>query len=263
MLILLSPSKTLDFSSSNAKIKYTQPRMLAKSKALIKTLQKKDSKEIASLMNVSDKIALLNAERFKSWQAPFTMNNAKQAIFAFQGDVYEGLDALSFDNKNIDFAQKHLRILSGLYGLLRPLDLMQPYRLEMGTQLKHKQCANLYEYWGKEILNVIEKDLNELKNNVVINLASMEYFKAIHPSEFSGRIVNPIFKDTKNGKKKIISFYAKKARGLMSQFIIKNKITSIADIREFNLAGYQFDAASSSENDLLFTRTEAAAKLKA
>ena len=263
MLILLSPSKTLDFSSNSEKIEYTQPRMLAKSKALIETLQKKDSKEIASLMNVSDKIALLNEERFKSWQAPFTMNNAKQAIFAFQGDVYEGLDASNFNKNNIVFAQKHLRILSGLYGLLRPLDLMQAYRLEMGTQLKHDQCTNLYDYWGKEILNIIEKDLEALKSDIIINLASMEYFKAINPSEFSGHIINPIFKDTKNGKKKIISFYAKKARGLMSQFIIKNKITSIADIREFNLAGYQFDAASASENDRLFSRTEAAAKLKA
>jgi len=262
MLLLLSPSKTLDFTNRSSSNQHTVPRMLKKSSKLINTLRAKNSQEIASLMNVSDKIATLNEERFKSWKTPFTVNNAKQAIFAFQGDVYEGLDSLSFNNNDIKFAQKHLRILSGLYGLLRPLDLMQAYRLEMGTQLKHEQCTNLYEYWGKDILRIIKKDLDELKSDVIINLASMEYFKAVRPSDFSGRIITPVFKDTKNGKKKIISFYAKKARGLMSQFIIKNKITSIADIREFNLAGYQFDAASSSENDLLFTRTEAAAKLK-
>ena len=263
MLLLLSPSKTLDFSSRFTDDKHTLPRMLKQSSKLVDVLKKKNSQEIASLMNVSNKIAELNEERFKSWQTPFTINNSKQAIFAFQGDVYEGLDSLSFDNNDINFAQKHLRILSGLYGLLRPLDLMQAYRLEMGTQLKHEQCSNLYEYWGKDILNMIKKDLEALNSNVIINLASMEYFKATCSSEFPGRIITPIFKDTKNGKKKIISFYAKKARGLMSQFIIKNKITSISDIREFNLAGYQFDAASSSENDLQFTRTEAAAKLKA
>ena len=262
MLVLLSPSKTLNFTDKPMSDEFTTPRMLKKSTALIKTLQNKSSSDIVNLMSVSPKIASLNSERFQSWKTPFTLNNAKQAIFAFQGDVYEGLDALSFKNKDIDFAQKHLRILSGLYGLLRPLDLMQPYRLEMGTRLKHEQCSNLYDYWDNSILNIIEKDLEALKSNIIINLASMEYFKAINPSEFSGHIINPIFKDTKNGKKKIISFYAKKARGLMSQFVIKNKITSISDIREFNLAGYQFDAASSSENDLLFTRTEAAAKLK-
>jgi cytoplasmic iron level regulating protein YaaA (DUF328/UPF0246 family) len=260
MLILLSPSKTLNFTDISMSDKFTTPRMLKKSTALIKTLQNKSADDIASLMNVSPKIATLNAERFKSWKTPFTLKNAKQAIFAFQGDVYEGLNASSFSKQDIIFAQKHLRILSGLYGVLRPLDLMQAYRLEMSTQLNHDGCNNLYNYWDMQINAALNDELNKLKSNTIVNLASMEYFKAFRPSSFNGRIITPIFKDTKNGKQKIISFYAKKARGFMSQFIIKNRITDVKDIRKFNIAGYKFNNELSTNDDLLFTRTEQAAK---
>ena len=260
MLILLSPSKTLNFTDISTSDKFTTPRMLKKSTALIKTLQNKSPSDIANLMSVSSKIAILNAKRFQSWKTPFTLKNAKQAIFAFQGDVYEGLNASSLSKQDITFAQKHLRILSGLYGVLRPLDLMQAYRLEMGTKLNHDGCDNLYDYWDMQINAILNDDLSKLKSDIIINLASMEYFKAFRPSSFNGHIITPIFKDTKNGKQKIISFYAKKARGLMSNFIIKNKITNVRDIHKFNVAGYKFNNTLSTDHELFFIRTEQAAK---
>ncbi len=260
MLVLLSPSKTLNFTDKPTSDEFTTPRMLKKSTALINTLQNKSPSDIANLMSVSSKIAILNSERFQSWKTPFTLKNAKQAIFAFQGDVYEGLNASSLSKQDIVFSQKHLRILSGLYGVLRPLDLMQAYRLEMGTKLDHGGCNNLYDYWDMQINTIINNDLKKIKSDTIINLSSMEYFKAFQPSSFNGRIITPIFKDTKNGKEKIISFYAKKARGLMSHFIIKNKISNPKDIREFNVAGYEFNNTLSTDNELLFIRTEQAAK---
>jgi cytoplasmic iron level regulating protein YaaA (DUF328/UPF0246 family) len=254
MLMLISPAKTLDFESAPVTEKHTESDFLADSRALIKELKALSPADISGLMHISDKLGVLNFDRFQAWKTPFTATNAKQAVLAFQGDVYTGLAADTFKARDFDFAQKHLRILSGLYGLLRPLDLIQPYRLEMGTKFHNSRGANLYQFWGDHLTEAVNQQLTALKSTTLVNLASNEYFKAIKPKQLAGEVITPVFKDWKNGQYKIISFYAKKARGLMSAYAIKNRLTSAEDLKSFDVDGYGFDAKLSSERDWVFTR---------
>jgi len=256
MLTIISPAKTLDYESPLATKRFTQPELLDKSSQLISVARKLTPAQISSLMGISDKLALLNAERFNDWQPDFSPDNARQAILAFKGDVYTGLQAEDFSEKDFDFAQDHLRMLSGLYGLLRPLDLMMPYRLEMGIRLENPQGANLYAFWGDLLTEKLNKLLAEQGDKVLINLASDEYFKAVKPAKLDGEIIKPVFLDQKNGNYKVISFYAKKARGLMSRFIIKERLSKVSQLQEFNLEGYEYDPARSAGNELVFTRPE-------
>ncbi|QMV52978.1 peroxide stress protein YaaA [Ewingella americana] len=256
MLTIISPAKTLDYESPLATKRFTQPELLDKSSQLISVARKLTPAQISSLMGISDKLALLNAERFNDWQPDFSPDNARQAILAFKGDVYTGLQAEDFSEKDFDFAQGHLRMLSGLYGLLRPLDLMMPYRLEMGIRLENPQGANLYAFWGDLLTEKLNKLLAEQGDKVLINLASDEYFKAVKPAKLDGEIIKPVFLDEKNGNYKVISFYAKKARGLMSRFIIKERLSKVSQLQDFNLEGYEYDPARSAGNELVFTRPE-------
>ncbi|TNH43177.1 peroxide stress protein YaaA [Photorhabdus luminescens] len=256
MLITISPAKTLDYESPLATEKYSQPVLLNQSEQLISICRELAPAQIASLMGISDKLAGLNAARFGEWHADFTPENARQAILAFKGDVYTGMQAESFSDKDFDFAQNHLRILSGLYGVLRPLDLMQPYRLEMGIKLENKRGKDLYAFWGDLITEKLNEALEQQGDNVLVNLASDEYFKSVNTKKLAGKIIKPVFLDEKNGKYKIISFYAKKARGLMSRFIIQNQLTQIDRLVEFNLDGYAFDESLSKGNELVFKRPE-------
>ncbi|MCE1271105.1 MAG: peroxide stress protein YaaA [Acinetobacter sp.] len=256
MLALISPAKTLDYTTALPTDTYTQPRLLEQSQQLIDVCRKLSATEIASLMTVSEKIANLNTERFRDWNADFDFSNARQAMFAFKGDVYTGLDAYHLKDQDIDFAQQHLRMLSGLYGLLRPLDLMMPYRLEMGTKLKNKRGHNLYEFWGNIITNQINQDLAEIDSKVLVNLASDEYYKSVNEKNIQAEIIKPVFLDQKNGKYKVISFYAKKARGLMARYLIENKLSQVEQLKAFDSEGYYFDAESSSNKELVFKRDE-------
>ncbi|KAB0624867.1 peroxide stress protein YaaA [Acinetobacter gandensis] len=259
MLALISPAKTLDYETALPTEKFTQPRLLDHSQELIEVASKLSASEIASLMSVSEKIATLNAERFRDWQPEFNFANARQAIFAFKGDVYTGLNAYQLEKQDIDYAQKHLRMLSGLYGLLRPLDLMMPYRLEMGTKLKNTRGNNLYEFWGNTITETINTDLAQAESELLVNIASDEYYKSVKESKIKAEIIKPVFLDQKNGKYKVISFYAKKARGLMARYLLENKIERAEDIKSFNTDGYYFDAESSLKGELVFKRDEQAA----
>lgn len=259
MLALISPAKTLDYESALPTDSHTLPRLLAHSQELIDVSRTLSASEIANLMSVSEKIANLNVERFRDWQADFDFSNARQALFAFKGDVYTGLNAYSLKDQDIDYAQQHLRMLSGLYGLLRPLDLMMPYRLEMGTKLKNPRGSNLYEFWGTIITDLINEDLAVAKSELLVNIASDEYYKSVKESKIQAEIIKPVFLDQKNGKYKVISFYAKKARGLMARYIIENKIERAEDLKGFNSDGYYFDADSSLKGELVFKRDEQAA----
>ncbi|MDR2060137.1 MAG: peroxide stress protein YaaA [Acinetobacter sp.] len=256
MLALISPAKTLDYTTALPTDTYTQPHLLEQSQQLIDVCRKLSASEIASLMTVSEKIATLNVERFRDWNADFDFSNARQALFAFKGDVYTGLDAYHLNDQDIDFAQQHLRILSGLYGLLRPLDLMMPYRLEMGTKLKNSRGHNLYEFWGSIITDQINQDLAEIDAKVLVNLASDEYYKSVNEKKIQAEIIKPVFLDQKNGKYKVISFYAKKARGLMARYLIENKLSQVEQLKAFDSEGYYFDAESSSDKELVFKRDE-------
>lgn len=256
MLIVISPAKTLDYESPLATQRYTQPELLKYSQRLIKECRKLTPDQISSLMSISDKLAGLNAARFVEWTPKFTPDNARPAILAFKGDVYTGLQAQDFSEADFDFAQKHLRMLSGLYGVLRPLDLMQAYRLEMGTHLENEKGNDLYSFWGNVITDNINKALEEQNDNILINLASDEYFKSINKTKLNGTIIKPVFLDKKGGKYKIISFYAKKARGLMSRFIIKNRLSEIEQLCQFDYDGYKFDESESDNQQLIFKRSE-------
>lgn len=251
MLIVISPAKTLDFETAPSIKNYTQAQFLQTSQSLIDELKKLSTADIASLMKLSDKLAALNMARFQTWHTPFNLDNAKQAISAFKGDVYTGLDADTLDTAGLEFAQQHLRILSGLYGVLRPLDLMQPYRLEMGTKFTNKKGKDLYQFWGSQLRELIEA---ELAGGVLINLASNEYFKALEAKKLTAHIITPVFKDWKNGQYKIISFYAKKARGLMSRYIIDHKINDPEDIKQFDSEGYRFSPEMSQADEWVFLR---------
>ncbi len=256
MLVIISPAKTLDYDSPLATKRFTQPELLNKSKQLINICRELTPAQIASLMSISDKLAGLNAARFSEWQPTFTPDNARQALLAFKGDVYTGLQAQDFNEADFDFAQQHLRMLSGLYGVLRPLDLMMPYRLEMGIKLENPKGKDLYSFWGDQITKKLNEALEQQGDDVVVNLASDEYFKAVKPAKLHGSLIKPVFLDEKNGKFKVISFYAKKARGLMSRFIIKNRLTRSEQLADFNLEGYAFDEAASQGNELVFKRPE-------
>jgi cytoplasmic iron level regulating protein YaaA (DUF328/UPF0246 family) len=256
MLMVISPAKTLDFVSPLATTKNSQPRFLDQSQQLINELQKLAPHDISNLMSVSDKIGTLNFDRFQAWQQPFNKDNARAAVLAFKGDVYTGMQAETFQAGDFNFAQKHLRILSGLYGLLRPLDLMQAYRLEMGTKFANKSGKDLYQFWDNKITNRLNQDIEESGNKVLVNLASNEYFKSVQLKQLDSAVITPIFKDLKNGKYKIISFYAKKARGMMAAYIIKNKIKSVEAIKEFDVDGYSFNAEMTVGADWVFTREE-------
>lgn len=256
MIIVISPAKTLDYGEQCLTKKSTQPEFLAHSEELIAKLRTLKEAKLAELMHISDKLAKLNAERYQSWSQPFSPDNAKQALLAFKGDVYTGFELDHWKAADFDYAQKHLRILSGLYGVLRPLDLMQPYRLEMGTSLQTKRGKNLYAFWGSIITEALNKALKESKSKVLVNLASNEYFSSIMPAKLNAEIVVPVFKDEKNGKYKIISFFAKKARGMMSDFILRHRIKKPGDLRGFDTAGYAFDEAGSTDEELVFLRGE-------
>ena len=254
MIILLSPAKRLDFNTTSAINTHTQPQMADQSKELIKKLRTLSLKRISDLMDLSPELTQLNFERYHNWHWPFSLENAKQTILAFQGDVYKKLDAQSLNEKEMTFAQEHLRILSGLYGVLRPLDLIQAYRLEMGTKLQTSQGKNLYEYWGDSLTENINNILETQNTKVLINLASNEYFKAVKPKNIDVPIITPVFKDFKNGRYKVLSIYAKYARGLMTRFIIKNKIDKPEKLKLFDAEGYAFDSNLSSEMEWVFTR---------
>ncbi len=256
MLIVISPAKTLDFDAAPASIKHTQPGMLSQSEQLIDILTTKSPLDIEKMMKISPKLAELNVERYHTWNRPFTKQNAKQAILAFKGDVYTGLEAENFDDTDFDYAQSHLCILSGLYGLLRPLDLMQAYRLEMGTKLENPNGKNLYDFWGNSITENINKKLKAIDSNSLLNLASNEYFKSVKKQDLAGDIVTPVFKDWKNGQYKIISFYAKKARGVMSAWVIKNKIDDIDRLTTFNQTGYEYSQNDSDALNPVFLRKQ-------
>lgn len=247
MLIVISPAKTLDFETAPITGQYTQPKFLPESAQLVAQLQQLSPAKISSLMQISDKLGNLNAMRFKQWETPFSPSNAKQAVLAFKGDVYTGLDAASFSEQDFKFAQQHLRILSGLYGVLRPLDLMQAYRLEMGTQLVNQQGQDLYQFWGAKLTEQINRDLKRSKSKVLINLASNEYFKSLQADPIKAQIIVPVFQDFKNGQYKLISFYAKKARGLMSAYIIKHRLKTASAIQKFDVAGYKFYEATGGD----------------
>lgn len=256
MLVVVSPAKTLDYDTPATTKSFTQPSLLEHSAELIEVCRHLTPAEIAKLMKISDKLAGLNAARFAQWQPEFSTENAKQAVLAFKGDVYTGLEAETLDESGLDYAQAHLRMLSGLYGLLKPLDLMMPYRLEMGTKLVNSRGKNLYEFWGDIITEKLNEALAEQGDDVLVNLASNEYFKAVKPKLLQGKVITPVFKDCKNGQYKIISFYAKKARGLMARYIMDNKPTDVEQLKGFDTQGYYFSESESSGDTLVFLREE-------
>ena len=256
MIIVISPAKNLDYETATPTQQYTQPELLTDSTELADVCKKLTPLDLSNLMHISDKLAGLNAARFADWTNSFTLENAKQALFAFNGDVYTGLDAYTLKAKDIDYAQQHLRILSGLYGLLKPLDLMMPYRLEMGTKLANPRGANLYQFWGSIITNKLNESAEAIDADILVNLASNEYFKSVKAKEFNGKIIAPDFKDWKNGQYKTISFFAKKARGMMARYIIENKIETVEGLLEFELAGYQYNPDLSTDIKPVFTRQE-------
>lgn len=254
MLIVISPAKTLDFESEPTSKTYTQSSLLKQSESLIDILSTKSPSDIEKLMKISPKLAELNVERYHNWSRPFKPANAKQAILAFKGDVYTGLEAETFTEKQLAYAQEHLRILSGLYGVLRPLDLIQPYRLEMGIKLSNDKGQSLYDFWDNKITKNIKKQLKETDSKYLLNLASNEYFKSIDSKSIDKKIIAPVFKDWKNGQYKLISFFAKKARGSMSAWVIRNKVKSFKKLTQFDGDGYQFSAELSDESTPVFLR---------
>lgn len=254
MIAIISPAKTQDFTDQKFIDEYSEPAFLKDSEKLIKELRKKSAPKISKLMDVSSNIAELNYERYRNFKTPFTPDNSKQALLAFKGDVYTDIDVENFSKKEFDFAQDHLRILSGLYGILNPLDLIQPYRLEMKIKLKNSRGKNLYEFWGNRITDKINVDLEKTKNPYLINLASNEYFKAVDTRKIKGEIITPVFKDNKNGEYKILAFYAKRARGMMANFIIKNKLQTVEKLKTFQEAGYAYSERLSTDKEWVFIR---------
>ena len=256
MLIVVSPAKTLDYTSPLPSVKTTRPRMMKDSAELVAQLRDFTPAQISTLMGVSDKIAELNAARFASWQPAAGKDSARPAVFAFKGDVYTGLDVSRFDDDSLRRAQSRLRILSGLYGLLRPLDMMRPYRLEMGTRLANERGKDLYQFWDDRITDMLAADMKASDTDVLINLASNEYFRAVRPKRLKARIITPVFEDEKNGQYKVISFYAKKARGLMAAWILQHDVREPERLTGFDVAGYRFHAADSDADRLVFRRRE-------
>lgn len=252
MLVIVSPAKKLDFENECSIEEQTEPAFISKTNTLAKELKKLNSTDIGKLMKLSSKLSELNFERFQLFKNKFNPSSSKQAAFAFNGDTYTGLDINSLNKKEIKVAQKKLRILSGLYGLLKPLDLIQPYRLEMGTKFKFNEYKNLYDFWSEDVTNEINKDLK--KEKYLINCASNEYFNVIEKNQLSGKVITPVFKELRNGEYKIISFSAKKARGMMANYIIKNNLKNVEDLKGFNMDKYKFNKKLSSEEEFVFTR---------
>ena len=254
MLLIISPAKTLDYESPIPYKGKSELDFVKESAQLVRILRKLKPEEISKLMKVSSKIAYLNHDRFAQWKAPIHEENARQAIFAFKGEVYNGMDAYSLQQEEIEYAQKHMRILSGLYGLLKPMDMMLPYRLEMGTKLATSKFNNLYDFWGDKITRKLQKAIDESGTPVLINLASNEYFKSINTKKLKANIITPVFKEAKGNSYKVITIFAKKARGLMSRYIIQNRIENPEDLKHFDLEGYFYNDALSTKTELSFTR---------
>lgn len=258
MLMVVSPAKNLDYETPASTKQSTQPDLLDQAEILMQDLRKLAPQDLSQLMSISDKLGTLNFDRNQAWAQPFTADNAKQAVLAFNGDVYSGLGAPNFTAADFKYAQKHLRILSGLYGLLKPLDLMQAYRLEMGTKFANQRGANLYAFWGDIVTEALNQQLRKNKSQILLNLASNEYFKVVKPKLLNAEIIAPAFKDWKNGQYKIISFYAKKARGLMAAYVIKNQITDAESLKKFDSDGYYYNTDLSTDKQWVFTRDEQA-----
>ena len=256
MLVVVSPAKNLDFETPIEVDDFTQPTMLQDTERLMEVCRTLSPADLSSLMKISDKLATLNANRFAEFSTPFTADNARQAMYAFNGDVYTGLDSNTLSNKAVSYAQDHLRILSGLYGLLRPLDLMQAYRLEMGTKLANPEGKDLYAFWGSRITQVLNDAMHAQGDNVLVNLASNEYFKAVKKKELEGMVITPVFKDYKNDQYKIISFFAKKARGLMARYIIENEVSDVEGLQAFDSEGYVYSESQSTATELVFLRRQ-------
>ncbi len=254
MLIVISPAKTLDFETPPPVRRCTTPVFLDEAQELVNRLKKLSAKDLSKLMSVSSKIADLNYGRYRKWKKPFTISNAKQAVWAFRGDVYTGLEADSFDRKDLEFAQKHLRMLSGLYGVLRPLDLIQAYRLEMGTRFATRRGDDLYQFWGGKITDCLSRDIRRTDFPVLINLASQEYFKSVRRQALDAQVITPVFKERRNGSYKVISFVAKRARGAMSRYIVKHRLSDPADIKRFSEGGYRYSKQLSDDANWVFTR---------
>jgi len=254
MILVLSPSKTLDFETAQTLAPFTHPDMLLKSQALVAELKTYSTDRLADLMDISDKLASLNAQRYRNFQVPFTAENARQAFLAFKGDVYDGIEVEHYTPEDFAFAQEHVRILSGLYGLLRPLDLIQPYRLEMGTRLKTRFGKDLYDFWGDSITQALDHQLKQQKKKLLINLASNEYFKAVKPQALSCPVIDMVFKEKKKGEVKIVGLFAKKARGLMANYIIQNRIDEPRALKDFKAEGYRYAKSLSADDSYIFVR---------
>ncbi len=256
MIIVLSPAKSLDYETPAHVSKHTIPDFIDDAALLVDALRRYSPQQIASLMDISDALAHLNFQRYAEWSPRFTKDNAKQAVLAFNGDVYEGFDAKSLSAADLDFAQRHVRVLSGLYGVLRPLDLLQPYRLEMGTRLPNQRGKDLYAFWGERITEALNAQLRRVKggSRVVVNCASTEYFKSVKPKRLDAPVVTPVFEDWKGGRYKIISFHAKRARGLMARFAVENRLTSPEQLKDFAVEGYEFDPTASNDATFVFRR---------
>ncbi len=256
MLITLSPSKGQDFELAAPTNAFTIPQQLKDSEKLIKQLRKLSVEEIKKMMSLSDNLAELNFQRYKDFGLPFNQQNAKQAIFAFKGDVYSGINTSSMAQQDFEYAQNHVRILSGLYGYLRPLDLIQPYRLEMKTKLENSKGADLYQFWGESITNLLNDEFKTHSQKVLVNLASNEYWKSVQPKKLNAKVINVAFKEVKDGKARIIAIFAKKARGMMTDFIVRNRVETVDGLKDFNYENYKFDASTSNENSFVFTRPQ-------
>lgn len=258
MLIVVSPAKTLDYDSEHPRVRSTKARFISKSAELIEVLREKEPWQLSELMSISDDLAVLNANRYQQWKLPLPRKKSRPAIYAFKGDVYTGLDAYSLKEEDITFAQQHLRILSGLYGVLRPLDLIMPYRLEMGTKLEVGEHNNLYQFWGAQLTEAIQKDLQQAKARTLINLASNEYLKSVQIKQLKADVATPVFLDRKGSDYKMISFWAKKARGLMARFIVEKRLDQVSQLESFNSEGYYFSEERSDYlkggNQLVFLR---------
>jgi len=254
MIIVLSPAKTLDYATPPTLAEHTQPVFLEHSQLLIERLRELSPLDIGQLMSISDQLAVLNVTRYAEWSLPFTPGAAKQALLAFNGDVYEGLDAGTLSAADLNFAQRHLRVLSGLYGLLRPLDLMQPYRLEMGTQLANPRGKNLYAFWGERITEALNGALREVAAPVMVNLASQEYFKSVQPRKLAVPVIQPVFEDWSSGRYKVVSFYAKRARGLMARFALLHRLQAPEALKDFSAEGYAYAAQASNATNWVFRR---------
>jgi cytoplasmic iron level regulating protein YaaA (DUF328/UPF0246 family) len=254
MLMLISPAKTLDFESSMPVVPTAPPMFLDASTRLVEALRQQSAGDLAALMKISPALAALNARRFADWHTPFTLENARPAVFAFRGDVYQGLDADTLGKRDLEWAQRHLRILSGLYGLLRPLDLIQPYRLEMGTRLAFDGFRNLYQFWGDRITQALNHELTQAPQPLVVNLASQEYFAALQPAAIDARVITPTFQESQNGRYRFLAVFGKRARGLMARYVIEHRIVAAEDLQAFDADGYRFVPERSTAEQWVFAR---------